>query len=130
MLVKETLKADEKTGTEAFGVGEELVTAAPLKGVGEGKGGKPIPVFRVRKGTPASISDGGIVLLDLQPEKQRLSFHGQTLDDHACLWSLGVRQDDAICLEFASPTMPQKLQVVRAPDKPKEKKGKGGKKKK
>jgi hypothetical protein len=33
-------------------------------------------------------------------------------------------------LEFASPTMPQKLQVVRAPDKPKEKKGKGGKKKK
>lgn len=101
-----------------------------MKGVGEGKGGKPIPVFRVRKGTPASISDGSIVLLDLQPEKQRLSFHGQTLDEHACLWSLGVRQDDAICLEFASPTMPQKLQVVRAPDKPKEKKGKGGKKKK
>ena len=68
MLVKEALKADEKTGTEAFGVGEELVTAAPLKGVGEGKGGKPIPVFRVRKGTPASISDGGIVLLDLAVE--------------------------------------------------------------
>jgi hypothetical protein len=68
VLVKEALKADEKTGTEAFGVGEELVTAAPLKGVGEGKGGKPIPVFRVRKGTPASISDGGIVLLDLAVE--------------------------------------------------------------
>jgi hypothetical protein len=44
VLVKEALKADEKTGTEAFGVGEELVTAAPLKGVGEGKGGKPIPL--------------------------------------------------------------------------------------
>jgi len=124
VFVNAALKADEKAGTEAFGLGEELVTTAPL--VGEGKG-KPISVFRVRKGKPAMVGDSSVALLDLPPEKQRLSFRAQTIEDSQRLWDVGVRHDDVICLEFESPTMPQKLQLVRAPDKPKDKK-KGGKK--
>ena len=64
------------------------------------------------------------------------------LDEAATLWDLGVRHDDQIELEFASPVMPRLLQVVRTgpqtrpkdgdrklKGEPKGKKG-GGKKKK
>ena len=130
VLVTGRLKADEKSGTEAFGPGEELVTTAPF--AGEGKG-KPITVFRVSKGRPALIGDGSIVPLALPVEKQSLSFHGVPIADDACLWNVGVRHDDTIALEFVSPTVPKPLEQVRAPDKPKGagKKGGGkGKKKK
>ena len=125
MLVTTAQKADAKAGTEKFGAGEELVTTAPFSGEGKGK---PISVFRVRRGRPATIGDGNLTLLALPTDKQTLSFRGRPIGDDQILWNLGVRQDDTINLEFASPTMPQKLQIVRAPDKPKgEKKGKGGK---
>ena len=49
------------------------------------------------------------------------------------LAQLGVRTDDTMELEFASPCMPKPLQVLRVPKPEKKKgkgKGKGGKKKK
>ena len=51
--------------------------------------------------------------------------------DEDLLWTLGVRTDDELTLEFESPAMPQVLQTMRAPvpEKP-PKKDKGEKKKK
>ena len=128
VLVNKAQKADAKSGTEKFGAGEELVTATPF--VGDGKG-KPISVFRMRQGRPALISDSSLSMITLKPDQQTLSFHGRILDDSSTLWDAGVRHDDTIMHEFASPTMPQKLQIVRGPDKPKSRgvKGKGKKKK-
>ena len=124
VLAASAQKADEKAGTSQVSLGEQLVTTTPY--AGEGKG-KPINVFRVRKGQPALVNDNSVVPLALPPEKQTLSFAGRQISDEATLWAMGVRQDDAIMLEFASPVMPPILQVLRAPDKPKgEKKGKGG----
>ena len=63
-------------------------------------------------------------------EKQKLSFHGVEIHDLALLYGLGCRDDDAIQLEFESPTVPPVLALLRTPDKPKEgKKSKGGGKK-
>ena len=45
------------------------------------------------------------------------------------LFSLGVRNDDTLMLEFASPAMPPTLKLLRTPDPPKAAKGKGGKSK-
>ena len=117
--------AEEKTGVAAVRQGDEFVTATPF--AGEGKG-KAMNVYRAKNGEAVAINDNNVVLLVLPPEKQRLTFHGRDLPDDAMLWGHGIRQDDVIMLEFASPTMPNVLQILRAPDKPKAaKKGKGGK---
>ena len=116
--------ADEKLGTSTMKVGEQLVLTTPF--AGEGKG-KPINAIRTRTGKPVVVMDSNIVLLTLPPEKQRLWIGGQQIDDNALLWDVGVRHDDAVMLEFESPTMPAILQLLRAPDKPKGSKGKGGK---
>ena len=70
----------------------------------------------------------------MAPEQLFLSWCGCTVKDAARLYDLGVRTDDTIELELASPCMPKPLQVLRVP-KPEKKskgkgKGKGGKKKK
>jgi hypothetical protein len=122
--------ADEKTGTAAMRLGEEFITTAPIQG--EFGKGKPVSAIRVQRGgAPILISDTSVALLQLPPEKQRLSFRGVDISDTTLLYDLGVRQDDCITLEFESPTMPPVLQLLRAPPKPgKEGKSKGGKKKK
>jgi hypothetical protein len=128
LLAISAVKADEKTGTSEIRQGEQLISTVPL--TGEGKG-KAINVIRARKGTPAVVMDNNVVPLQLEPEKQRLSFRARDLQDDVTLWDAGVRHDDVIMLEFVSPVTPAPLQVLRAPEKPKgEKKGKGGKKNK
>lgn len=71
-----------------------------------------------------------IAFLTLPPEKQRLSFRGVELRDGDSLYALGCRTDDAIDLEFESPSTPEPLRIVREPaaEKP-AKKEKGGDKK-
>ena len=123
---------DDKSGVVDQSLGEEFITSAPMQG--EMGKGKPISVVRARKGgAPVLINDTNVVQLLLPPEKQRITFRGMDVPDHACLWDLGVRQDDLINLEFESPCEPPVLKILRAPSMPKAKggkKGKGGKKKK
>ena len=48
-------------------------------------------------------------------------------DPTACLWELGVRTDDHLCLAFTSPVEPALIKLVRTPGPDKKAKG-GGKK--
>jgi len=124
-------KEDDKTGTAALFLGEEVIG---MGGGGDGKKGGALTVRRAEKGTQCDVLEGNLVLLDLTPPKQKLIWRGQPMEDQQTLWDLGVRTDDEITLEFESPAMPQVLQIMRAPapEKPpkKEKGEKGGKKKK
>ena len=67
-----------------------------------------------------------VASLSLKPEEMTLSYCGRAIGDADVLWSLGCRTDDAITLEFESPTAPEVLKLLRDPTVPE--KGGGGKK--
>lgn len=125
VLATSKVGADEKAGTAAMRPGEHLITSTPL--TGELGKGKPLSVVRARQGVPVMVNDACVAPLLLPPEKQRLQFMGRDITDDACLWDLGVRHEYAITLEFVSPVVPSLLSILRAPEKTKADKKKGGK---
>jgi len=110
-LAVASVSADEKQGTAALKLGEELIFPAS----GGDKKGNVITVRRADKGTQINVLESSVLALDLPPQKQKLLWMGKTMLDQELLWELGVRTDDEIALEFESPTMPQVLQLMRAP---------------
>lgn len=113
-LVVASVAADAKTGTSALRQGDELTSDERYGGSGGAKKGGA-SLLRVASGAPVAVPDGAAVKLELTPEQQTLSFRGAALlDEAATLWELGVRTDDDIQLEFASPVMPAVLQSLRA----------------
>ena len=71
------------------------------------------------------MSEANIAPLLLPPAKQAIVFRGRALTDDETLWGVGVRDDETLMLEFASPTMPTPLRILRAPAPEKKKKGQG-----
>jgi len=122
-------KAEEvEGGTSALQKGEELIvdpTNAMIL-----RNAKGTAKARRLLGDVAEITDTQVAFVDLKPAGIRLSFHGSNIEDGAKLWQLGLRQDDAVILEFESPSVPDPLKLLRSPVAEKPQKDKGGKKKK
>jgi hypothetical protein len=129
-LANESAVANEQAGTSMVSRGEEIIVDMwQAMSLNAGKG--TVTGRRMDRGTPAVVSDQMVTVLNLKPHQMKLSFGGVEIRDSDRLHTVGCRTDDAIDLEFESPTQPDQLKLVRseAPAKP-EKKGGGGKKKK
>lgn len=127
LLATTTLPADEKQETDAIMLGQELL----IENKGQLGGGKgALSLRRVSDGRHLQAVESSVMLLDLPPAKMRLQWMGRALADDEVLYALGVRTDDAIDLEFESPTTPNELVVMRSPAPEKKAKKDGGKKKK
>ena len=116
-------KPDPKQGTTVLRLGDELLLEGGAHLLLGGKG--PLPCFRASSGRPAVVLEGNITPLVLPPPKQSIVFRGRTLADDEILFELGVRDDDTLMLEFASPAMPPVLKLLRESAPPKAAKGKG-----
>ena len=110
-LVSTSAKPDVKLGTSAVRLGEELLIQDVSKLIGKGAAS----AFRALSGRPILVEEKLLVLLELPVAMQQLSFRGRLLADEELLWTAGVRNDDAIILEFTSPVMPKPLLLLRAP---------------
>ena len=124
VLVNASAKADAKLGTSVVRLGDELLVE-DIARLGGGKG--PLSAFRVLSGRPVVVEERHLVVLELPPQKQNISFRGRVLQQGEQLWGAGVRNDDTIMLEFASPVMPRALQILRAPPVEKARRGKAKK---
>ena len=122
-----TKAAEGEGGTDAVKLGEELVcepSAASALRTGKGMA----TARRIVSGEPCVVSDQTVAVLDLKADKMKLSWQGSEIRDEDRLAALGLCTDDAVDLEFESPTTPDILKLLRGPEP--EKKEKGGKKKK
>jgi len=128
LLASATLKADEKAGTSAVKLGDELI----YEGNFDGTKKTALNLRRADSGWPLVVNDNNLLLLELPPAKQKLYFIGRLLEEEVTLGEVGLKHDEELVLEFESPAMPEILKKMRAAPGEggaKEKK-KGGKKKK
>mmetsp|Transcript_7170 Transcript_7170/g.14341 ORF Transcript_7170/g.14341 Transcript_7170/m.14341 type:complete len:316 (+) Transcript_7170:36-983(+) len=133
LLAAVSLPADEKQGTDDIQQGEELIIENKLHLQG-GKG--PVCTYRMETGRKCidgrptgrvcNVVDSSVHILDLKPERMALMWMGRALADDEVLFELGLRHDDSVVLEFASPVAPSELTLLRAPPKEKENKADGG----
>ena len=129
ILANATHKADEKAGTSAVSMGEEIICPNMIVMRG-GKGGG-CTCFKVQNGRPIQVVEAMIVELIVPPDQMWLSWRGRCMQDHELLFEVGVRTDDEVVLEFVSPVSPPVLTLLRKPaEAPKAKGGKKGKGKK
>ena len=128
VIASTKVKADPKTGTTALSLGDELVVEN-LAALSGGKGGAALG-WHVANGMPATVTEAVVTPLDetnVNPEQMWVSWCGGTMADGVNLYEAGVRTDDTVSLELASPCMPKPLMLLRMPPAPKKAKGGKGK---
>jgi len=113
--------------TSALEKGEELVVEPSQASVLKLAKGSAAARRRVT-GQRADVAEPQVMFVALTPETITLSWRGVPIADEETLWDLGLRDDDAVALEFESPVVPDQLRILRSPTP--EKKAKGDKKKK
>ena len=136
VVVPFNVKADDKAGTSALKMGEELIIPE-IRLLQGAKGGGAIFAYRVLNGMLVNILPASVVeLLPMKLDHMWVSFRGVSLEDHLTLSECGVRTDDEVYMELTMPSIPNILTVMRKPGEPGKAKGKGkgkgggGKKKK
>ena len=120
-LAPETAEEDERTGTMAYQLGDQLVLYA---GATVPKGAKGVlSVKRCSNGAVGLVNDTSVMELQLKPEEQMLYFGGEQLGDDDTLGQHELINSERLFLDFRWPWAPSEEEEKAAA-------AKGGAKKK